>query len=128
MRDVRDFLRDAINVVSLGHGFKDKDQWVSDAKAALDISPPTMTEGARLKAKEAIRRLRERADEMWLDACVDAHGMVQECALAVVAKPTMAMLHTLCSAIETHPLDRTNDFVENARKRARDFLEENGHE
>jgi hypothetical protein len=87
-----------------------------------------MTEGARLKAKEAIRRLRERADEMWLDTCVDAHGMGQECAMNDVAKPALAMLHTLCSAIETHPLDRTNEYVENARKRARDFLEANGHE
>jgi hypothetical protein len=37
----------------------------------------------------------------------------------------VSFLAELCSAIETHPLDRTNEYVENARKRARDFLEAN---
>jgi hypothetical protein len=40
-------------------------------------------------------------------------------------KEARAFLAELCSAIETHPLDRTNEYVENARKRARDFLEAN---
>jgi sensor domain CHASE-containing protein len=47
--------------------------------------------------------------------------------LASQAAEHVAIIRELCSAIETHPLDRTNDFVENARKRARDFLEANGH-
>lgn len=41
-----------------------------------------MTESARLKAKEAIRRLRakqEGIDEAWLNALAEAHGQGQEC-------------------------------------------------
>ena len=41
-----------------------------------------MTESARVKCKEAIRRLRARQDgidESWLDSLCDAHGQGQEC-------------------------------------------------
>ena len=41
------------------------------------------------------------------------------------AANALAFLAELCSAVETHPLDRTNGAVENARKQARDFLEAN---
>jgi hypothetical protein len=55
-------------------------------------------------------------------------GCVCEAALKwqwQAGKEAHAFLAELCSAIETHPLDRTNEYVENARKRARDFLEAN---
>jgi hypothetical protein len=57
---------------------------------------------------------------------VDTHGSGQECALNDIGRPALAIIAELCSAIETHPLGQTNDFVENARKRARDFLEASG--
>jgi hypothetical protein len=63
-----------------------------------------MTESARLKAKEAIRRLRARQEEIeaaWVDKCVDAHGMGQESAMNDVGKPALAIIAELCSAIES---------------------------
>jgi hypothetical protein len=94
---------------------------------------PTESESARRKAKEAIRKLRARKlrarmDEKRIDASLTAHGMGQESAMNDVVKPALAIIAELCSAIETHHIDQVNDFVENARKRARDFLEANGLE
>jgi hypothetical protein len=40
--------------------------------------------------------------------------------------PALAIIAELCSAIETQSPSVTNEFVENARKRARDFLESVG--
>jgi len=82
-----------------------------------------MTEAARLKAKEAIRRLRELfadVEKAWGDACADTlgDGMEKE-------KAAHAIIAELCSAIETCHLHQTNEYVENALKRARDFLEAN---
>jgi hypothetical protein len=44
------------------------------------------------------------------------------------AANSLAIIAELCAAIETNPLGQTNEFVENARKRARDFLEANGRD
>jgi hypothetical protein len=85
----------------------------------------TMTEGARLKAKEAIRRLRVRMEDTSIDDSLYAHGMGQESTMNEVGKPALAIIAELCSAIETCHLHETNEYIENARKRARDFLEAN---
>ena len=43
-----------------------------------------------------------------------------------MAEAALAIISELCSAIETQSPSVTNEFVENARKRARDFLESVG--
>jgi hypothetical protein len=95
---------------------------VSVAKLAEDAKRP-MTESARLKAKEAIRKLRERfadIEKAWGDACADTLGEGMD-----KVKDAHAIISELCSAIETRHLHETNEYIENARKRARDFLEAN---
>jgi len=66
---------------------------------------------------EAIRRLREAmeaGDIGWYDREVDVHMVVEE---------AFGHILELCSAIETQSPSACNEFVENARKRARDFIE-----
>ena len=43
-------------------------------------------------------------------------------------KEALGHIADLCSAIETQPTSVTNEFVENARKRAREFQESMGKE
>ena len=103
-----------------------------EKKEAMNAPVPMLP---RLKAKEAIRRLRERTESMWLDAVVDAHGegqeqaaresAINEASLKGKLREALAHIADLCSAIETQSPSVTNEFVENARKRARNFLERN---
>jgi hypothetical protein len=72
----------------------------------------------RLSDIEAIRRLRESmesgGDVGWYD---------REVEVSVVVEEAMGHILDLCSAIETQSPSVTNEFVENARKRARAFIE-----
>ena len=71
----------------------------------------------RLSDIEGIRRLREamgEGDIHWHDRQVDVQMMAEE---------AIGHIMDLCSAIETQSPSVTNEFVENARKRARHFIE-----
>jgi hypothetical protein len=73
----------------------------------------------RLSDIEGIRRLREAMGEppgdiYWHDRQVDVQMMAEE---------AIGHILDLCSAIETQSPSVTNEFVENARKRARHFIE-----
>jgi hypothetical protein len=71
----------------------------------------------RLSDIEGIRRLREamgEGDIHWHDRQVDVQMMAEE---------AIGHIMELCSAIETQSPSATNEFVENARKRARYFIE-----
>jgi hypothetical protein len=72
----------------------------------------------RLSEIEAIRRLHESMesgdDVGWHDREFDVHAVVEE---------AVGHILDLCSAIETQSPFVTNEFVENARKRARAFIE-----
>ena len=101
--------------------------WLQNAwkeRVDPDFPAPPMTVYARGKCKAAFRKMRERFDDIekaWGDACADTLGegmqKVKEC---------LAVITELCSAIETQAPSVTNEFVGNARKRARDFLESVG--
>ena len=71
----------------------------------------------RLSDIEGIRRLRESlgcGDVGWYDRQVDAPAVVEE---------AIGHILELCSAIETMSPSVCNEYVETARKRARDFIE-----
>lgn len=71
----------------------------------------------RLSDIEGIRRFREAMGEndvYWHDRQVNVQEMVEE---------LIGHILELCSAIETQSPSVTNEFVENARKRAREFIE-----
>lgn len=70
---------------------------------------PFFAQIPRAKLRSLFATSRARHDESWLD----------------VGKPALAIIRELCSAIETCHLHETNEYVENARKRARNFLEAN---
>jgi hypothetical protein len=62
-------------------------------------------------------------EKAWGDKCADTlgEGMERE-------NQAHAIIRELCSAIESHPVSHLDEFMDSARKRARDFLKENGHE
>ena len=71
----------------------------------------------KLSDIEAIRRLRESMES----GDADWHG--REVDVNAVAEEALGHILELCSAIETQSPSVTNEFVENARKRARAFIE-----
>jgi hypothetical protein len=62
--------------------------------------------------------------QMWLQLRAERRRRIAAECEAETGKHTLAIISELYSAIETCRLHQTNDFVENARERARDFLAE----
>ena len=71
----------------------------------------------RLSEIEAIRRLRESmevGDVLWYETEVDVYAVVEE---------AMGHVLDLCSAIDTMTPSEHNEIIENARMKARAFID-----